>query len=89
MGSVGRGAHWAVYAAQPFAPGRLRDSCVVPLTRAEIAKLSDSVRQLLADPDARLSRDARLRWEGALTALETVLGQAPTLGRDGLDLTLL
>jgi hypothetical protein len=67
--------------------GCLRDACVVALSRDEVAKLADSVRRLLADPDTRLSRDARLRWEGALTALETVLGQAPTLVREDLDLT--
>ena len=37
--------------------------------------LAKSIRQLLDDPDAYLTRDARLRWEGALTALETVLGE--------------
>ena len=48
------------------------------LTRAQIAKLADDIRGVLADPDA-LTRDARLRWEGALTALDLVLGNESTL----------
>jgi len=50
-----------------------------PFTRAETAAFADSIRALLGDTDANLSRDARLRWEGALTALEAVLGKAPSL----------
>jgi len=53
-----------------------------PLTRAETTAFADSVRAILADPDANLSRDARLRWEGALTALEAVLGRAASLTSD-------
>jgi len=53
-----------------------------PLTRAETAAFADSIRALLADPDANLGRDARLRWEGALTAVEAVLGKAPSLATD-------
>jgi len=53
-----------------------------PLTRVETAAFADSIRALLADPDANLSRDARLRWEGALTAIEAVLGKAPSLFAD-------
>ncbi|MGO9198700.1 MAG: hypothetical protein ACLQK4_16435 [Acidimicrobiales bacterium] len=34
---------------------------------------------MLRDPDARLSTSARLRWEGALTAIKAVLGIAPSL----------
>jgi hypothetical protein len=54
-----------------------------PLSRAETVAFAESIRALLADP-TNLSRDARLRWEGALTGLEAVLGQDPTLGRDGI-----
>ncbi len=50
-----------------------------PLTRSEISALADQVRALLHDPDANLSRSARLRWEGALTAIEYVLGVTSTL----------
>jgi hypothetical protein len=49
------------------------------LTRAQIAKLADDIRGVLADPGADLTRDARLRWEGALTALDLVLGNESTL----------
>jgi hypothetical protein len=42
----------------------------------------ERIRQLLADPDARLSGPTRARWEGALTALEAVLGEAPSLFDD-------
>jgi hypothetical protein len=58
-----------------------------PLSRTEQVKMVESIRLLLADPDAHLSRDARLHWEGALTALEVVLGKPPTLGIEDLDLT--
>jgi hypothetical protein len=50
-----------------------------PLTRTEIAALAVNIRALLADPDSDLSPSRRTRWEGALTALEYVLGQVPTL----------
>ena len=57
------------------------------LPEAEISRLANSIRLLLADPDAHLSRDARLRWEGALTALEVALEANPSLGADALDLS--
>jgi MoxR-like ATPase len=46
-----------------------------PLTRAEVERMVESVRALLDDPDAGLSREARLRWQGVLVALDTVLGR--------------
>jgi hypothetical protein len=55
-----------------------------PLRRPEIEKFAESIRALLADTDANPSRDARLRWEGALTALERVLGQEPSLSPGGV-----
>ena len=50
-------------------------------------RLAESIRALLADPDAHLTRDGRLRWEGALTAVEAVLGKCPSLlaENDGVD----
>jgi hypothetical protein len=57
------------------------------LSRAEINRLADSIHFLLDDPDARLTRDARLRWEGALTALEAVLGVRPRLSPDTFDVS--
>jgi hypothetical protein len=56
-----------------------------PLSRGEQLNMAESIRLLLADPDAHLSRDARLRWEGALTVLEVVLGQEPSLAPGDLD----
>jgi hypothetical protein len=53
-----------------------------PLTRAEVGELVERIRFLLADPDARLTGPSRQRWEGALTALEAVLGEAPSLVDD-------
>jgi len=50
-----------------------------PLSRAEIDKLADSVRVLLADPESGLNEPLRRRWEGALAALEVVLGQRSSL----------
>ena len=50
-----------------------------PVTRSEFAAFAESVRALLTDPDANLSRSARLRWEGALTAVEYLLGMTPSL----------
>lgn len=57
-----------------------------PLSRTDQIKLRDAIRTLLFDPDLALSRDARLRWEGALTALEVALGEIPTLAPETLDL---
>jgi hypothetical protein len=59
---------------------------VPPLSLTQVRPLIESIRHLLDDPDAHLSRDARLRWEGALTALETVLGESPSLGSSAIDL---
>lgn len=50
-----------------------------PLTRTEIEKFAESIRVLLADPDADLNEPFRRRWEGALAALEAVLGENSTL----------
>jgi hypothetical protein len=50
-----------------------------PFTRVEVERFAESVRALLADPDAGLSSDGRLRWEGALAALEAVLREPSTL----------
>ena len=50
-----------------------------PLTRSEVTLFADHVRALLDDPDANLTRNARLRWEGVLTAVEYVLGMTPSL----------
>jgi len=49
------------------------------LNRAETADLARRIGELLADPDAGLSVTARHRWEGALSILEAVLGQAPSM----------
>jgi len=53
-----------------------------PLARSEIEELVESIRLPLDDPDACLSRDGRLRWEGALTGLEAALGRVPGLAVD-------
>jgi hypothetical protein len=50
-----------------------------PLTRVETAALADDIRQLLADPDRGLSALSQARWQGALAALEAVLGLTTTL----------
>ena len=47
--------------------------------------MAENIRDLLADEDAKLSRSARLRWEGALTAVELILGAKPSLARDDLE----
>ena len=38
-----------------------------------------SIRALLADPEADLNEPMRRRWEGALAALEAVLGEPSSL----------
>jgi hypothetical protein len=58
------------------------------LSRAEVEKLAESVRALLADSDAGLNEPLRRRWEGALIALETVLGERTSLV-DNLEQDLL
>jgi hypothetical protein len=42
---------------------------------SEVEQLVDSVRGMLADPQAGLNDNERRRWEGALIALEVVLGE--------------
>ena len=49
------------------------------MTFSEIEKFADSIRALLADHDADLNDPVRRRWEGALCALEAVLGQEASL----------
>jgi len=49
------------------------------LSQDETEKLAEAIRRLLVDPDARISQVARYRWEGALAALEAVLGGSTTL----------
>ena len=56
-----------------------------PLARPEVSALADHIRALLADPDANLGHSARLRWEGALTAVEYVLGRTPSLVSEDQD----
>ena len=49
------------------------------LTRQEVSELAEWVRQLFADPDARLTEPTRQPWQGALTALEAVLGEPSSI----------
>ncbi len=50
--------------------------------RGEIEELAASIRHLLDDPDADLTEPLRRRWEGALVALEVVLGVRSSLAED-------
>jgi hypothetical protein len=50
-----------------------------PLRRAEIEQLANSIRTLLAETDADINGPMQRRWEGALTALEAVLGERSSL----------
>jgi len=50
-----------------------------PMSRTQIEKLAGSMRALLTDPEADLNELQRRRWEGALVALETVLGEKSSL----------
>ncbi len=50
--------------------------------------MAEGVQALLADSDVGLSPDRRLRWEGALAALEAVLGQRSSLVDEGGSLSL-
>jgi hypothetical protein len=59
-----------------------------PMSIEEIEALARGIRNLLADPDSNLNEGRRRRWEGALTALEAVLGLDPSLV-DDFDLGLL
>ena len=54
-----------------------------PLTTAEIEELARSIRATLNDPNALMTATARQRWEGALAAIEFVLGEAPKLDLGG------
>lgn len=47
------------------------------MTRAEVLSMAAEVRELLGT-DGLLPTE-RARWEGALTALEAVAGEPPTL----------
>ena len=49
------------------------------MSQNEIEALTESVRALLADPHVDLKDPVRRRWEGALAALEAVLGEEPSL----------
>ena len=49
------------------------------LNRAEIEQLANSIRTLLADPDADINEPMRRRWESALAALEALLGERSSL----------
>lgn len=53
-----------------------------PLRPRDIEHLAEAIRAVLEDENAHLSRDRRLRYEGALTALETVLGRPSSLLSD-------
>lgn len=46
---------------------------------ADIEKLASTIRGLLLEPHAALSESLRHRWEGALVALELVLGERTSL----------
>jgi hypothetical protein len=48
------------------------------LTFTETAVLRESIRSVLTDPKMVVSAETRLRWEGALTACEMILGLPPT-----------
>ena len=50
-----------------------------PMGRGEIEELAGSIRAMLADPEADLNELMRRRWEGALAALEAVLGERSSL----------
>jgi hypothetical protein len=49
------------------------------MPRGEIEQLAMSIRALLAQPDAGVNEPLRRRWEGALVALEVVLGEKSSL----------
>jgi hypothetical protein len=59
-----------------------------PMRRTEVEELAASIRELLADPDAGVNEPLRRRWEGALIALEVVLGERTSL-TDNLEGKLL
>jgi hypothetical protein len=49
------------------------------MRRNEIEDLAGSIRALLTDPAAAMNEPLRRRWEGALVALEAVLGEKTSL----------
>lgn len=53
-----------------------------PMSPDEIGELAVSIRDLLSDPDGGLTDPLRRRWEGALVALEIVLGSRSSLATD-------
>ncbi len=59
-----------------------------PMRRTDVEELAVSIRALLADPDADINEPLRRRWEGALVALEAVLGERTSLV-DNLEMDLL
>jgi hypothetical protein len=59
-----------------------RQPVTKPLSKVDTMALADDIRNLLADPDADLTATTRARWEGALAALETVLGERSSLVED-------
>ncbi len=54
------------------------------MTRAEIARFADALALVLADGEVGMTEAERLRNEGALTALEIVLGRSPSLVESGV-----
>jgi len=77
-----RRAHGIDERSRAVAPGprrRRHHEEVGALSQDETEKLAEAIRRLLVDPDARISQVARYRWEGALAALEAVLGGSTTL----------
>jgi hypothetical protein len=57
------------------------------MRRTEIEALAASIREALSDPDAQINEPLRRRWEGALVALEAVLGESSSLVDNlGVDL---
>ena len=59
-----------------------------PMRRSDVEELAVSIRALLADPDADINEPLRRRWEGALVALEAVLGEKTSLV-DNLEMDFL
>jgi hypothetical protein len=58
------------------------------MRRSDVEELAVSIRALLADPDAQINEPVRRRWEGALVALEAVLGEKTSLV-DNLEMDFL
>jgi hypothetical protein len=55
------------------------------MSQTEIEGLASSIRALLDEPEAHLNEPTKRRWEGALAALEAVLGERSTLVDNFLD----